>query len=203
MKTKITFGTLVLGIALISGCDFNEPISEKDISNSPAVSNEQVDSNNKTNSLYSYEQFVELTNQLAEDIVIPGYEIKNYPLIPSIFIIEKELTFGKKDTLTVSGSLNDQRPVQQLFIFENKDQSSQIHIRLAFTNTDMGKELVSWDIPTGYDNTSEELSDNTDLATLTYRNLVITVMQNTSKKTNLDITKSAIRGLMTALESKK
>jgi hypothetical protein len=38
-------------------------------------------------------------------------------------------------------------------------------MRFAYTDVDMGKNLVAWEIPTGYDKADPELLNKTDMAT--------------------------------------
>ncbi|HEY2492581.1 MAG TPA: hypothetical protein VGI33_06705 [Paenibacillus sp.] len=77
----------------------------------------------------------------------------------------------------------------------------QIQIRIAYTTVVMGNDLVSWDISSGYENTSKQLSNNTDLATLTYKNIIITILQNAKDHTELEITKGAIRSVIKSLKN--
>ncbi|GJM80384.1 hypothetical protein HMSSN139_28800 [Paenibacillus sp. HMSSN-139] len=58
----------------------------------------------------------------------------------------------------------------------------------------MGNNLVAWESPSGYDGAdTESLLNRTDMATYTYRNLIVTVTQNAKTKADISTTKKAVK----------
>lgn len=190
--------TLLLGAGLIcltslTGC-WNNPI-EQPPANVPSPSNKAIaETKNKPN----YEDYKKLLNDFTNNIDIKGFRL--IPPIPTIFLIDRDLTFNKKDTVTLDGGVNDLNPTMQLFIFENPEKSVQLYVRISYTDVEMGNNLVSWEIPSGHAHANPELLNRTDMATYTYRNLIITVTQNTKKNAELDTTKEAVRSVLRILE---
>ncbi|MEK4472705.1 hypothetical protein NSQ91_05775 [Paenibacillus sp. FSL R7-0048] len=147
----------------------------------------------------NYDDFAKFMEDFENNIDIAGFSlIQPYK---TIFLIERDFTFNKKDTITVGGGSGDFNPTQQLFIFENKDKSIQFYVRFAYTEVDMGNNLVAWEVPTGYDQADSELLNRTDMATYTYRNLIVTVTQNAKTKANLSVTKNAVKSVLSTLDS--
>ncbi|MNO38529.1 hypothetical protein D3C76_286320 [compost metagenome] len=189
-KMLLLISCLVISFSLI-GC-----------SNENNVQTTQVTETNKnvieTGSTPKYDEFTKLIENFKNNIAIDGFSL--IPPISTIFLIERDFTFNKKDTITLGGGNSDFNPTQQLFIFENKDKSVQIYVRFAYTEIDMGNNLVAWEIPTGYDGADPELLSRTDMATYTYRNLIFTVTQNAKTKANNSITKEAVKSVLDILD---
>jgi hypothetical protein len=195
-RKKVRKILLVLGASLIvltslTGC-WNNPIERSPAS---VPSNKAVaETGNKT----SYEDYTKFLDDFTNNIAIEGFRL--IPPIKTIFLIERDLTFNKKDTITLGGGQSDFNPTQQLFIFENPDKSVQLYVRIAYTNVDMGNNLVSWEVPSGHAGVDQELISRTDMATYTYRNLIITVTQNSKTNAEFDQTKEAVRSVLGILE---
>ncbi|AJS60222.1 hypothetical protein [Paenibacillus sp. IHBB 10380] len=192
MKKMLLFliSCLMISISL-TGC-----------SNESNVQTPQVTASNKsvidTVNIPKYDDFTKFMEDFKSNIVIDGFSL--IPPIKTIFLIEKDFTFNKKDTITLGGGSGDFNPTQQLFIFENKDKSIQFYVRFAYTEVDMGNNLVAWEIPTGYDGADTELLNRTDMATYTYRNLIVTVTQNAKTKANNGTTKKAVKSVLNILD---
>ncbi|AJS58048.1 hypothetical protein [Paenibacillus sp. IHBB 10380] len=194
---------LLLLLLLIVGCNSkgnSEILSVED--SALIVTPEKVKVEDQKNEIIiSYEQFSDLSGKLAKDIRIPGFKLRNTPIYPSIMLVDKDITFDKKQSITVDGTLDDLRSTEQLLIYENDNQTMQIQIKIAYTSVVIGNELVSWNLSSGYESTSKELSNNIDLATLTYKNIIITILQNAKDRTELEITKGAIRSVIKSLKN--
>ncbi|MGG6309202.1 hypothetical protein [Paenibacillus macerans] len=185
-------GCLMISISL-SACwndDTNEQKTQAEASNEKAID---------TVSVPNYDDFTKFLEDFQSNIVIDGFSL--IPPFQTIFLIEREYTFNKKDTITLGGGKNDFNPTQQLFIFENKDKSIQIYVRFAYTEVDMGNNLVSWEFPSGDDGADIELSNRNDMATYTYKNLIVTVTQNAKTKADNRTTKNAVKSVLHILDT--
>ncbi|WP_178024370.1 hypothetical protein [uncultured Paenibacillus sp.] len=185
-------GCLMISISL-SACwndDTNEQKTQAEASNEKAID---------TVSVPNYDDFTKFLEDFQSNIVIDGFSL--IPPFKTIFLIEREYTFNKKDTITLGGGKNDFNPTQQLFIFENKDKSIQIYVRFAYTEVDMGNNLVSWEFPSGDDGADIELSNRNDMATYTYKNLIVTVTQNAKTKADNRTTKNAVKSVLHILDT--
>ncbi|MFX3643426.1 MAG: hypothetical protein ACE3L7_33040 [Candidatus Pristimantibacillus sp.] len=190
MNKKIIL-CLVLLCTFAIGCESNPT----EVKNEPSISN-VVDNDKKNKDVFSYEQYTTLIQDFAEKVQIPNYEIKNTPLIKSLVLVEEELTFDKKQSLTLEGNKSDMRPTQQILMYENKDQSTQIQIRIGFTKNYLDEDLVIWDSSKGFEETNKELSSKTDVATYLYKNLVISILVNTEKDASIPTMRNAMHEIV-------
>ncbi|PZD96548.1 hypothetical protein DNH61_07025 [Paenibacillus sambharensis] len=184
---------LILGISLIVLPSMTSCLNNSSTANVPSVQ-DIVETDNQI----SYKAYTTFLDDFTNNIVIEGFTLT--PPLKTIFLIDRDLTFNKKDTITLEGGKNDFNPTQQLFIFENSDKSVQLYVRIAYTNVEMGNQLVSWEVPSGHEGVDQELVNKTDMATYTYRNLIITVTQNSKTQAELDLTKEAVRSVLVILE---
>jgi hypothetical protein len=189
-KIVILTTALIILIQLI-GCSNNqtEPSSES------VPPSKVVD---ETGNKGKFEAYTSLLEDFTNNITIKGFRL--IPPVKTIFLIDKELTFNKKDTITYGGGQNDFDPTQQLFVFENSDKSTQLYVSISYTNVDMGKNLVAWDIPAGDNDADQKLINQIQMATYTYRNLIVTITQNSKTNTDLDGTKEAARSVLKILD---
>ncbi|WP_059050328.1 hypothetical protein [Paenibacillus senegalimassiliensis] len=152
-----------------------------------------------TGDLPDYDDFLKLMEDFKNNIAIDGFSL--IPPVKTIFLIERDFTFDKKDTITLGGGSGDFNPTQQLFIFEKEDKSVQFYVRFSYTEIDMGNNLVAWEIPVGYENADAELLNRTDMATYTYRNLIVTITQNAKTKADNKTTKEVVKSVLKILDN--
>jgi hypothetical protein len=108
----------LLLLLLIVGCDSkgnSEILSVKDSAVIATPEKVKVE-DQKNETIISYEQFSDLSGKLGKDIRIPGFKLKNTPIYPSIMLVDKDITFDKKQSITVDGTLGDLRPTQQFYL---------------------------------------------------------------------------------------
>ncbi|GLI07616.1 hypothetical protein [Paenibacillus tyrfis] len=189
MKTSLfLISSLIISISLV-GC------SDKTDKPTITASNENITEIKNTQ---NYDDFTKLMENFKNNIVISGFSL--IPPMKTIFLIERDFTFNKKDTITLKGGVSDLNTTQQQFIFENNDKSIQLYVRFAYTEVNMGNNLVAWDSTSGYDGADRELLDRTDMATYTYKNLIVTVTQNAKTTAKTATTKEAVKSVLNVLE---
>lgn len=178
------------------------PSAENQTSTEPVATDLELPkpSENIIVTIYQYEEYVKIVQKISDVLKIPDFTIKTYPIVPHLVFVDKELSLNGTNALTVDGTPNDFRPTQHLLIYENENNSVQLQIRFSYTTNQMGKALVSRQNATFYSETTDELSNKTDLATYTYNNLIITILQNAKEKADNEITKSAMRALINVLD---
>ncbi|MCP3772018.1 hypothetical protein NLX71_01615 [Paenibacillus sp. MZ04-78.2] len=189
-SSLLLISSLIISISLV-GC---QDEANQQIPPSKASNSSNIEIEHKPN----YDDFTKLMEDVKNNIVINGFSLT--PPMKTIFLIEKDFTFNKKDTITLGGGVSDLNPTQEQFIFENNDKSVQLYVRFAYTAVDMGKNLVAWESTSGYGGADPELLDRTDMATYTYRNLIVTVTQNARTKAKTTITKEAVKSVLNILE---
>ncbi|MEN1987698.1 hypothetical protein [Paenibacillus hubeiensis] len=190
MNKKKLIICVVLLCSVVVGCDAIKPEGQYEPTIQTEVKNEP-----KTD-IYTYEEYEALVQEFSEVVHIPNYTLKNIPLIKSLVIVEKELTFDKRQSLTVNGDTSDMRPTQQIYIYENKDQSTQIQVRIGYTKNYLDKDLVIWDSSKGFEKTNSGLSKNTDVATFLYKNLVISITVNAEKDASIVTMRAAMKEIV-------
>lgn len=117
-------------------------------------------------------------------------------------IVDRDLTFGKRDTLTLEGDTNvaNVKPTSHILIFENKNQSKQIIIRISFTNSFVGNDMLDWSTTNGYPSINSKLAKTLDMATLSYKNLIITIQQLSKDEVDSETTRDVIRKVIKMIE---
>ncbi|TVX89595.1 hypothetical protein [Paenibacillus agilis] len=150
---------------------------------------------NNDEKILTYPEFQELAIDLEKKLKIKGFHFKNgSSTLTDITLIDKKLTFGKRDTLVLSGSLEPNKipqPTHHLLIFEDNDDPSkvknQLVVRLAYTNSYIGNDIVDGNKNAGFKGTNQTLAESTELMILSYKNLIISVQLTSQDKTNRDL----------------
>ncbi|MNZ97623.1 hypothetical protein D3C78_1168720 [compost metagenome] len=151
--------------------------------------------------ILSYTQYEGLIKSVADNLNITDFTLKAASG-ENIVVVEKELTFGKRENLTLDGKRNmaNVQPTSHLFIYENQDQSKQIIIRFSFNTNFIGNDLLDWSGTNSYENINSKLASQMDMATLSYKNILITVQQLAIIETNFEITKTSIKEVIQLLK---
>ncbi|MBD8498102.1 hypothetical protein [Paenibacillus arenosi] len=189
---------LLLTMIFIVGC--NEPIANPTPQkNVPSITqNDNIphkDIPNNDEKILTYPEFQELAIDLEKQLKINGFHFKNgSSTLPDITIIDKKLTFNTRDTLVLNGSLDPNeipQPTHHLLIFEdNKDKSkvnNQLVIRLAYTKSYIGNDIVDGNKNFGFSETDQSLAEATNLMILSYKNLIISVQLTSHNKADRDV----------------
>ncbi|MBG9736890.1 hypothetical protein M5X00_10510 [Paenibacillus alvei] len=150
-----------------------------------------------TKKILSYAEYQTLFEALKSNLKISNFELKTGTFTSDLTIVDKDLTYNKRQYLTLNGELDTGEPktTQELLIFENKNQSTQISIRIAYTQNYIGEDIIDWSMLTGLSNINEKLSEMSDIVTFSYKNIVFIIYQISETKKDIDITKETIRNI--------
>lgn len=177
-------------IPMLVSCSKEATNSESKI-NPPIV-------NEINNELLSYENYESLFEHLVNTLKIDGLELKASTIDGNLTFIEKDLSFNKREYLTLDGT-DSMETTEEQIVLENKDQSKQITIGVFFTNSYIGNDLVGWPNNVGFKDLNQDLVKSTNYAIITYKNLIITIHQSSTHTADLDTTKNVIRAVEKAL----
>lgn len=150
-----------------------------------------------TKKILSYAEYQTLFEALKSNLKISNFELKTGTFTSDLTIVDKDLTYNKRQYLTLNGELDTGEPktTQELLIFENENQSTQISIRIAYTQNYIGEDIIDWSMLTGLSNINEKLSEMSDIVTFSYKNIVFIIYQISETKKDIDITKETIRNI--------
>lgn len=169
-----------------------------------------VPSNNVTKStlespikekVISYENYKEMFEHMDSNLLIDEFKLKVSSLGPDVTAIDKELSFNKREWLTVDGVMNNTDPdsTQEILYFEDNKQTTLIAINFSYTETYIGDDMVQYQVNSGYSDLNNELSVKTDFIVISYKNLIITVHQTSNEKVNIETTKLALQNVINEL----
>lgn len=180
---------------LLLGCTVkNQDSAEKIVTN---TKNEEKETNKKSeikkNNIINYDNFTNIFNDLNKNLDVDGFKLKDSTIGIDITTIEKDLTFNSREWLTIDGVMSDSpKSTQETLFLENEDSSILLTLILSYTDSYIGEDMLYYKIDSDY-KINVELADSTDLVTVSYKNLVITVLQTAEGKKDFEVTKSVLR----------
>ncbi len=194
MKFKKKHLILLSSTFLIAGCTDNS-VEHKPKVEVSKVSNSNHKKNHTQNNVMSYQQFENLFKHMNDKLKIKNFQLKESTLGPDVTIIDKELSFNKRNWLTVDGTKDDLTPksTQETLYFEDKEQTTLLSINFAYTKNYVGEDMLQYQIPSGYNKINQKIANKSDLILLSYKNIVISIQQNSSDKVDYDTTKFATK----------
>lgn len=186
MKKAIVFSFLVV-LFLMSACDDNNAtdktsqlIETESIKESIGNVVENDDGKKqKVEGSISFQQYSELIDNLSSNLKIPGYNLENSTLGDDITMIDKDISFNKREYLSIDGNYSPTKieSSQETLFYLNEEKDRAFIITVAFTNSSIGNDIIFYNITNDY-GLPEEISNNNDLITLSYKNLVISILQS-------------------------
>ncbi|GAA0287450.1 hypothetical protein GCM10008924_02620 [Gracilibacillus halotolerans] len=146
----------------------------------------------------SYKEFENLFEKLSDEVEIEGYIYKDSSDGEDAIRIDEDLSFGKRKWLTKDGeSLTE--PTQEMFFYENEESTRLLTITLAYTENFIGNDMLFYNISSEHD-INDELSNN-EIIALSYKNIVINIMQTTSTDIEMEDTQKAAESIIKYLEA--
>ncbi|WLR43420.1 hypothetical protein LC087_04390 [Bacillus carboniphilus] len=116
----------------------------------------------------------------------------------TLTITNKKLTFDKREWLTLENKNKDS--TQDVLIFESTDKKSLINVHLAYTDNYIGEDAILREVTVGDDQIDSDLKNNTDLMIISFKNIVITVVQTAEVKADIDITHVFVESVINILK---
>lgn len=143
-----------------------------------------TDENVKKEELISYEKYEEFFDYIIKNIDIEEFEIVGDTLGENLTIIDKELSFGKRESLSVEGNLNMSglKPTEEILILEDKDKKNQISISISYTNKIMDNDLIAYIANNDFEYLNKNLAERYAVTTTTFKNLIFTITNISEEK---------------------
>lgn len=102
-----------------------------------------------TQNVLNYPQYLEFVKHLRDNFTPEGYShVTDTVERPVTIIIEKDISFGKRETLTLTGDMKDPRPLptQNRVVYQDQNQGYVLYLDVIYTDTWLGDQLLSWDL---------------------------------------------------------
>ena len=171
---KQVLACVLAGAVVLAGCEEPQKDVQKEVTAASAAHAEEKAE------ILSYEEYSELFLSMTENFEIPGYTLLNSSTDTDIIMIDKEISFNKREYLTLDGTYDNKSQVQtsqESLFFGSEDGKTTLIITLAYTDAAIGEDIVSY-VSTGGYGLPEEVIQKSDLITLSYKNLIISILQS-------------------------
>ena len=178
MKKKLFAISIIINTILLTFYTINfNKINSKP---SSRVINENV----KKEEIVSYDKYEEFFDYVIKNINVEGFEIVADTLGNNLTVIDKELSFGNRESLTVRGDLNMDlsQPTEEILILEDKDKKNQITISMIYTKKNIDNDLISYIANNDFEQLNKDLADKYGITTTTFKNLVFTIVNVSEEK---------------------
>ncbi|WP_440895003.1 hypothetical protein ACS127_10550 [Amphibacillus sp. Q70] len=149
----------------------------------------------------TFEDYQSLVGKLEEELEIPNYQLQASTFDYSIIIIDEELSFGKRQYITLDGT--QESPInatQESLLFLHEQGDSLITITLAYTDNYIGNDILYYNAIDGFAGIEEELTEHVDLLSISYKNIVISFLQTKTDNVDIEDTTNAAKSLVSFLE---
>lgn len=162
---------------------------------------ENIENKNKI----TYREYQNFFEYIVENIKIDGFDMKTEILGESITFVDKEMTFGKRDSLTINGDLDDSKskPTEGLLFLESKDGVSQIAISLIYTDRVMDNDLLTYVGNTGFGELNPEFEEKYKVTVSTFKNLAFVIIGVSTESVSYDIINKVNMEIITLIEDYK
>ncbi|SEO07758.1 hypothetical protein SAMN04488134_103300 [Amphibacillus marinus] len=145
-----------------------------------------------------YPTFQALMSQIPTLLDVNHYNFKDSSMGIDAIRIDERLSFGERQWITESGKLESPlKSTQETFFYENSDQSRLMIVTAGYTASFIGNDIVYYNVNSGYD-INDELAEVNDVITISFQNLIFTVMQ-TSDNIEMEDTQAFVLALIEVL----
>ncbi|WP_217585987.1 hypothetical protein [Lentibacillus saliphilus] len=204
MKKYVMIFILLL-LLLLSAC-FRIDNSTDKVVNSPHSKSavhtngvkDPIDIKRNTEEILDYATYQRLYEGFSNEVKIDGYHFRGSSGGIDAIRVDENLTFSKRGWLTTSGELSPLEPTQEMYYYENEDENRLLTITIAYTESYIGSDMVFYNVSHGYD-INKELANN-EIIALSYKNLIINILQTTSNDLEMDDTQNAAASIIEYLE---
>jgi len=201
MKVRKRFLVVLSSAFFVVGCtdDAVTSNSKPEIKKVTSVNQKIVGNQNQ---IMNHDRFEKLFEQMHEHLKIDHFQLKASTLGSDFTIIDRKLSFGKRKWLTVDGT-SDSASTQESLYFEDEKQTTQLSIHFAYTDHYIGEDMIQYPSNSGYNKLNQKLANKSDLIIISYKNIVISVQQNTLSKIDPETTRLAVKRVIDELEKRK
>lgn len=191
MKRRGRMFILISSVFLIAGCTDEAATSKPKAEVKTAThTNQKIDE--KQHQVLRHEQYEKLFEYMNQHVKIDQFQLKASTVGDDFTVVDRALSFGKRRWLTVDGTI-DSGSTQESLYFENKKQDTQLAIHFAYTDRYIGNDLIQYQSNGSYG----------ELITISYKNILISVQQNTLNKVDPDTTQRVVQQVIDELENYK
>lgn len=190
MNYKGTMLILFSSLFLIAGCTDEAVTTEpKKVEVKTTTHTNQKTNQTKHHNLNPV-QYERLFKHMNEHLKMDQFQLKESTIGADFTAVDQSLSFGKRRWLTVDGTI-DTPSTQETLYFENQKQDTQLAIHFAYTDRYIGNDLVQYQSNGGYG----------ELIIISYKNILISVQQNSLNKVDSDTTQEAAKQVIQELKN--
>jgi len=189
MKRRGRILVLVSSVFFIAGCTDEVATTKPKAEIKTAThTNQKIDE--KQRQVLTHGQYEKLFEYMNQHVKIDQFQLKASTVGDDFTVVDRALSFGKRRWLTVDGTI-DSGSTQESLYFENKKQDTQLAIHFAYTDRYIGNDLIQYQSNGSYG----------ELITISYKNILISVQQNTLNKVDPDTTQRVVQQVIDELEN--
>ena len=189
MNYKGTMLILFSSVFLIAGCTDEAVTTEQ-----KKVVKTTTHTDQKTNQtkypILNPVQYEKLFKHMDEHLKMDQFQLKGSTIGADFTAVDQSLSFGKRRWLTVDGTI-DTPSTQETLYFENQKQDTQLAIHFAYTDRYIGNDLIQY----------QSNGDYGELLIISYKNILISVQQNSLQKVDSDTTQEAAKQVIHELKN--
>ena len=149
---------------------------------------------------FDYESYEQLYKRIINNLKIKDMDITHTEGNSHFTAVEKSMTFGKRDLLTLDGNRDGAiDSTQRVLYLENEEKSISIKVIIAYTEQFIGDDMVYYNSAFSSESTND-LDRKSELITLSYKNLIFTVVQTADKAIENDFTQKITNSLINIIE---
>ncbi|WP_202078852.1 hypothetical protein [Caldalkalibacillus salinus] len=154
-----------------------------------------------SNEFITYEEYQNLFNKMKKELSIPRYALEKSTPDDELTIIDEEISFGERKYITKDGEFTGigLQSTQKILFYQNNEGNRLLTLTIAYTPSMMSNDIVYYNMISGY-NIDEALTNKADLITLSYKNLIISILQTALDERDMNDTIEATKEIVDFLE---
>jgi len=168
---------LFSSVFLIAGCTNEAVTTEQKKVEVKTTTHTDQKTNQTKHPILNPVQYERLFKHMNEHLKMDQFQLKESTIGADFTAVDQSLSFGKRRWLTVDGTI-DTPSTQETLYFENQKQNTQLAIHFAYTDRYIGNDRVQYQSNGGYG----------ELLIISYKNILISVQQNSLQKVDSDTT---------------
>ena len=190
MNYKGTMLILFSSVFLFAGCTDEAVTTEQKKVEVKTTTQTNQKTNQTKHPILNPVQYEKLFKHMNEHLKMDQFQLKGSTIGADFTAVDQSLSFGKRRWLTVDGTI-DTPSTQETLYFENQKQDTQLAIHFAYTDRYIGNDLVQY----------QSNGDYGELLIISYKNILISVQQNSLQKVDSDTTQEAAKQVIHELKN--
>jgi len=190
MNYKGTMLILFSSVFLFAGCTDEAVTTEQKKVEVKTTTQTNQKTNQTKHPILNPVQYEKLFKHMNEHLKMDQFQLKGSTIGADFTAVDQSLSFGKRRWLTVDGTI-DTPSTQETLYFENQKQDTQLAIHFAYTDRYIGNDLIQY----------QSNGDYGELLIISYKNILISVQQNSLQKVDSDTTQEAAKQVIHELKN--